>query len=148
MISIVSSRLASFHLSQLREWIIGEWGKADPFEGVYDEPVVPPPLLVVDGDQLLGGLAFTNAPVQSSDKIGLWINALFVLPEHRRRGIGSMLVAEAQTAASDANVDELFVFTDAPILYQKLDWSIIDDTGTNTVLRKCIVASSTVNMAD
>jgi len=139
MISIVSSRSASFHLSQLREWIISEWGKTDPFEGVYDDLVVPPPLLVVDDRQLLGGLTFTNAPVRSTDRIGLWINALFVLPKHRRCGIGSKLVAEAEVEASGVSVDDIFVYTDVPDFYQKLGWSIVDDAGTNTTLRKRIV---------
>ena len=139
VISIVSSRSASFHLSELREWIISEWGKTDPFERVYDDPVVPPPLLAVDDRRFLGGLTFTNAPVRSTDKIGLWINALFVLPQHRRSGIGSKLVAAVEVEASGVSVYEIFVYTDVPDLYQKLGWRIIDDAGTNTVLRKPIV---------
>jgi len=124
---IVSSRSASFHLTQLRDWIINEWGSSDPFEGVHDDRAVPPPLLAVDGSHLLGGLAFTDAVVKSTGKIGLWINALFVLPEHRRRGIGSKLVIEAEVVANSVKATELFVYTNVPGLYQKLDWNIIDE---------------------
>ncbi len=148
MVSIVSSRSASFHLSQLREWMINEWRTVDPFDGVYDEPVVPPPVLVIDGDELIGGLAFTNAPVRGAEKIGLWINVLIVLPEYRGRGIGSKLVLEAEVEADDVNADELFVYTDVPNLYQKLGWSVIDDADTNTVLTKRIAPTLPDNIAE
>jgi GNAT superfamily N-acetyltransferase len=141
VILIVSSRSASPHLSQLREWMTNEWGKIDPFDGGYEDRIVPPPVLAIDGDELLGGLAFTNAPVQRTEKIGLWVNVLFVLPKYRGRGIGSKLVAEAEVEAKDVKADELFVYTDVPSLYEKLGWTILDDSGANTVLRKRIAAT-------
>ena len=140
MISIISSRSTPAHLKQLRDWFVSEWGKVDPFEGVDGNRILPAPLLAVDGNQLLGGLAFTYAAVQGTDKIGLWINALFVLPKHRRHGIGSVLVTTAVVEAKGIEAIELFVYSALPDFYQKLGWCVIDDGGTDTVLRKRLVA--------
>jgi GNAT superfamily N-acetyltransferase len=143
MISIVSSKSASHHLKQLREWFVDEWGKIDPFEGAHDDYVVPPPLLLVDGPKLLGGLSFTSSSIPNTDNFGLWINTVLVSPEHRGSGLGSQLVKAAEVEATRIQAKELFVYSDAPELYRKLGWIIVDSQGESTVLKKVFAQNAT-----
>ena len=138
MFSVVSSTSAPHHLKQLREWFVGEWGHVDPFEATEDNFVVPSPLLVIDGQKLLGGLDFSKYPKPGSEKIGLWINALFVAPEHRGVGIGSRLVQAAEAEAASLGAQELFVYTGVRELYQKLDWLDVDSGGEWKVLSRSL----------
>lgn len=136
MFSIISSNSAPHHLKQLREWVEAEWDEVDPFEGAAEGFIVPPPLLAIDDQKLLGGLAFSSFPIPGSEEIGVWVNALLVTPEHRSIGISSQLVQAAEVEAECIKVKELFVYTDVPKLYLKLGWSIVDSSGESTVLKK------------
>jgi GNAT superfamily N-acetyltransferase len=135
MFSVVSSNSQPHHLKQLRDWFVAEWGRVDPFESSKDGLVSPSPLLAIDGVQLLGGLAFTRYAVSGSEKIGLWINALFVAPAHRGMGIGSELIRGSKAEAARIKESELFAYTDVPELYQKLGWQVESHSAEGTVLK-------------
>ena len=52
-----------------------------------------------------------------------WLAGVFVLPEHRGRGVGERLVAHAMSWAAAQRVETLHLYTrDAVALYQKLGW--------------------------
>ncbi len=138
MFSVISSNAAPHHLQQLREWFIAEWGEMDSFSGPDDGYSVPSPLLVVDGQELLGGLAFTSYPIPGSEELGLWINALIVAPEHRGSGLGSQLIQAAEVEAIHANEQELFVYADHQEFYQRLGWQNVDSSGERAVLSKAV----------
>lgn len=138
MFSVINSNSGPHHLKQLREWFIAEWGQVDPFEEYKDGFIVPSPLLVIDGQQLLGGLVFTRYLIPGNKKKGLWINAIFVKPEHRGSGIGSQLIQAAEVEAASIKEKDLFVSTDVPELYQNLGWFNVDSSGEGKVLKKAI----------
>jgi GNAT superfamily N-acetyltransferase len=138
MFSVVSSNSEPHHLKQLREWFVVEWGQIDPFETTKYGFIVPSPLLVIDGQKLLGGLAFTRYPISGNEEMRLWINALFVAPEHRGIGIGSQLIQEAEIEAERIKEKELFVYTNAPELYQKLGWLNVDSSAEYIVLKRVV----------
>ena len=56
MISVISSKLQPQYLKQLRDWFVLEWGEVDPFEGTGTGFELPPPLLALDEERLLGYL--------------------------------------------------------------------------------------------
>lgn len=138
MFSIFSSNSKPHQLKQLHEWFVLEWGQIDPFEDTKNGFIVPSPLLAVDGQKLLGGLAFTRYPVPGSEEIGLWVNGLFVAPEHRGIGIGSQLIQAAEVESAGIKAIELFVNTNVPELYQKLGWLNVDGNGECKVLKKVV----------
>ena len=99
---------------------------------------IPVPILAIEGEELLGGLGFTVFAKPDSKKNGIWINTLLVAPKHRKKGIGSQLIKAAESHANSTKVHELFVYTDKQGLYEKLDWTIVDDTKESKVLRKTL----------
>ncbi|MBI1860101.1 MAG: GNAT family N-acetyltransferase [Deltaproteobacteria bacterium] len=60
-----------------------------------------------------------------------WIDAVYVKPEKRKRGLWTKLILAAEGKAKALGASEVFALTDIPILYQKLSWTICETrTGT------------------
>ena len=55
--------------------------------------------------------------------------SLYVAPEHRLKGIGSLLVGALIEKARDLDKAKLYLYTpDAQYLYDKLGWQTLEDT--------------------
>ena len=128
MIDVVSSRTAPSHLKPLSEWVVSEWGEVESVENV------PPPLLAIEGEELRGGLIFSRFRKPDGKGLGLWVKALFVSPEYRRKGIASQLVQAAETEAANTGERELYALTDVPTLYQNLGWRRVSAGSEGTVV--------------
>lgn len=140
MINILSaSSVPEALLIQLREWFEAEWGHIDSFEGGYPDVIVPSPLVAIDQHRsLLGGLAFSSFPNPNSANIAVWINAVLIAPDQRKKGIASDLVRSAEVEAKRMAVPEMFVLTEYPGLYQKFGWKVVglDSSRNETILTK------------
>lgn len=56
-----------------------------------------------------------------------WLGTVYVLPEHRNRGIGSALVQNAEIKARELGVKTLYLHTpDKERFYLKRDWETIE----------------------
>ena len=55
-----------------------------------------------------------------------WIDAVYVTPESRKNGLGSMLIRATEKTASRLGISELFALTDIPELYLKLGWTVVE----------------------
>jgi len=138
MHSLISSNSAPHLLPLLREWFVLEWGNIDPFEGNEPSLIIPAPIFAVEGEKLLGGLAFSMARIPDSHEIGVWVNAVYVVPEYRGEGLGSQLVQKVKTEAAAINIKPLYAHTDIPNLYQRLHWSTVNCSGDSFVLTKTL----------
>ncbi|OYT90404.1 MAG: GNAT family N-acetyltransferase [Burkholderiales bacterium PBB3] len=122
-------------LSQLRHWFEREWGTVDPFDAVVEGKPTPGPILALDSEQLLiAGLAFASAKHPVLEVQALWINALYVVEPHRRRGVASRLILEAEGRARSRGFSTLHAFTDIPELYCGLRWKVISTEGKHSVV--------------
>lgn len=131
-------------LKQLREWFESEWGHVDSFDGNHPEVDVPLPIVAVDGDGcLLGGLVFSSFPSPLKADVAVWINAVIVSPNQRKNGIASKLVRRAEVEAGLMAIDELFVLSEYPGLYEKLGWGFVslDESRNSTVLTKRLASA-------
>ncbi len=136
MLHVVSSSAAPGHMYQLREWLIAEWGEVNPFKSQRDGSItVPQPLLGIDGQELRGGLIFSGFRKPGGDSLGLWINALFVAPKHRRKRIASQLIRAAEVEAFRTGERALFALTNIPKLYENLGWQRVESSSDGIVLR-------------
>ena len=138
MIRVVSASATPEHVRRVREWFVAEWGPKGAFDldGVPD----PGPLVAIADGEPVGGLAFTRfqRPGPGPKVSGLWINALFVPPKHRRKGIASHLIQAAEAEAVRLREGEVYALTDIPALYEKLGWHLIRSDAAGTVVGKTL----------
>lgn len=142
MISIVSSNVGSAQLKEFRKWVEAEWCEVDSFEGENGSDALPPPILALDHEKLVGGLSFTYSVIPETCHLVLWINTLLVTPPARGNGIGSKLIQAAEELVARIGIEELYVYTDIPGIYQKLDWEVLGTAGNNEILKKRLIARS------
>ena len=125
------------HLSpQFFDWIESEWGNPQSADEKMVPDSIPTPLFAIENDVLLGGLSFTTHLKPDSEVTGIWINTLYVAPDSRKRGIGAALIEAASEKAKQLNIDELYVYTDKPEIYEKHGWAIVKIVDDHTVLTK------------
>lgn len=61
-----------------------------------------------------------------------WIGEIFVLPEHRGRGLGSRMTKSLSDYAFAKDVSEVFLYTpDQQSLYERLGWSVVSQEKVN-----------------
>lgn len=138
MIEIVQSEFGAPLLNMLYRWFSEEWTEVDPFPERKNGVALPAPLLALKAGELVGGLAFTGYRKPGSDDAGLWVCALYVLPEERGAGIASRLIQAAEQLAGREGFAELHARTETPALYEKQGWVALQEQGGHTVLRRSL----------
>lgn len=101
---------------------------------------IPTALVAISDDRVIGTVALKDRELPDLE-YGPWLAGLFVVPHHRRRGIGALLVAAAERQASALGVRQLHLYTPASEgFYERLGWTVIDrvalPSGTVSVMRK------------
>ena len=130
-------------VEELRALLLQQWASLDPFEGIHANLSVPAPLAVyqMSAEQLLvGGLAFSTYAKPRTTEIAVWVNALFIHPEWRGRGLAKRLIQRAELAAKKLNIVEIFVQSEFPQLYESLGWTPVEQGTTESTLRKMVSA--------
>ena len=96
-----------------------------------------PLTLVALHDGLLVGMVSLKFHDMERPDLDPWLGGLLVLPEWRKRGMGTMLMHHATKEARKLNVARLYLWThSAEGLYRKLGWQIVERTeyfGKNAV---------------
>jgi N-acetylglutamate synthase-like GNAT family acetyltransferase len=83
------------------------------------------------------GVTYGMAALRVTDLPGFehltpWLAGVFVLPEHRRRGIGSTLCRHVEACAAKMGYSQLYLFTlDQQPLYEKLGWRYMEKSAWN-----------------
>ena len=135
-------------------WTYDTWSKYDPtltferslasIQSRLNIDSIPLTLVVIDNNRPIATAnlkASVKVPGVPLDKI--WLGSLFVLPEYRNKGVGSMLIHTIYTEAIKRGQSELYLFSsDTSVLpwYQRRDWRIISllpfQNHTATVMKK------------
>ena len=86
--------------------------------------------LVAKGDdESIGTCLLVESEIEPNHDVAPWLAGLFVLPEHRRRGTGAVLVRAIEDQARRRGFSRLYLYTtEAAGFYARLDWSIVDRT--------------------
>ncbi|UYN94190.1 MAG: GNAT family N-acetyltransferase [Enhydrobacter sp.] len=118
-------------------WGFGEWGHLRPGDtleqraarvrtGMNADRVPAVFVALADDGRPLGSAALVFDDLEG-DPRNPWLASVFVPPEHRRRGVASVLVAAVEDAARRFGYSRLFLFTaSAPELYARLGWRSLE----------------------
>lgn len=128
-------------------WIYNQWWThtpeanvntvADLLRGhqVHDE--IPFTLVASSENHPVGTATLLPHDVGTEQWPGLspWLAAVYVMPEHRRRGIGSRLVNAAVAKAAALGVETLYLLTtEREAFYARLGWRVVDRRGPEVVM--------------
>jgi len=77
--------------------------------------------------ELVGMVSLKFHDMDTRPDLDPWLGGLFVLPEWRNRGVGTMLMHRATEEARRLNVPQLYLWTHtAERLYHKLGWHVFE----------------------
>jgi GNAT superfamily N-acetyltransferase len=113
-------------------WLWEEWGrkKGRPFEGVLARVSSRTALIgleqcvvLLDGDTPAATASLVVEDADSRPDLSPWLASVFVSPTARGRGYGRVVVTAIESAAREAAIPTLWLFTDsAAPLYASLGW--------------------------
>ncbi|MNH01840.1 Acetyltransferase (GNAT) family protein [compost metagenome] len=114
------------YLAQLDQLFQSEWSDFRLCDAYTKDANLPPVLVAVMNDVVMGGLAYSRfkEPHRSGEVI--WINAVFVSAEYRGKGIASRLINAGVSQLLEPSQDYLYAYTNIPTLYHSLGWSEVD----------------------
>ncbi|EPI5813044.1 GNAT family N-acetyltransferase [Vibrio vulnificus] len=90
------------------------------------ESNLPPVIVVLRDNQVIGGLAYSRFKEPHGDSEVIWFNAVYVSPEWRGQGIASELINRGVSQVSAATQSNLYAYTNVPSLYELLGWLAVD----------------------
>jgi GNAT superfamily N-acetyltransferase len=127
-------------VSTVGRWHWAEWGHADPSGSVESwtqrlqrsasTRTIPMLLLALAGTVPVGSVVLVEHDMNPDHErwgaLTPWLAGLFVVPEYRRRGIGSMLIRACEREARTLGVGRLHLYTGASEgLYRKHGYRVL-----------------------
>lgn len=80
-------------------------------------------------DEPIGTCLLVESEIEPNHDVSPWLAGLFVVPEHRRKGAGAVLVRAIEDQARLRGFSRLYLYTTEAVgFYARLSWSIVDRT--------------------
>jgi predicted N-acetyltransferase YhbS len=73
----------------------------------------------------IGSVSLVESNMDTRKDLTPWLAALFVVPEHRGRGIGTALVRRCEREAAMAGFARLYLYTTGVEYYRRLQWVVL-----------------------
>ncbi len=126
-------------LSVLAGWHHGEWGYLHPGDTVEKRAErmkahlgvkqVPTTFVALTDGEPVGSASLVGYDMESREDLTPWLASVYVVPEYRRRGVGSALVKRVVEEARTLDIETLYLFTwGRERLYARLGWSVLERT--------------------
>ncbi len=81
-----------------------------------------------DGEPI-GTCLLVESEIEPNHDVSPWLAGLFVVPEHRRKGAGAVLVRAIEDQARRREFSRLYLYTTAAAgFYARLGWTVIERT--------------------
>lgn len=123
----------------LAKWFFEQWGYLRPESTLEDftdslrahlnRDEMPISFVALDGATVLGSASLRRHEMNTRMDLSPWLSSVYVTAEHRRRGIGTELVAAVEEKARELGFDTLYLWTpDKEHYYIGLGWKVIDRT--------------------
>lgn len=126
------------HLKQLAHWHHAEWSYLNPgqsldariqkMQAYLDDEFLPSTWVAHKDGQPVGSAAIVKQDMDIHLDKSPWLASVFVSPEFREQGTGSVLVRQVMEAARQQGVETLWLYTpDKASFYQRLGWSVFSE---------------------
>ncbi|MBV7334960.1 GNAT family N-acetyltransferase [Chloroflexi bacterium TSY] len=125
------------YIPTLAQWHQGMWGHLDPKKSVetrirflssHGRRQIPTTFVAIENDQPLGSTSLVVSDLSTRPELTPWLASVFTAPEHRNRGIGSVLVQRVMDEARSLSVETLYLITpDKQNFYARLGWTRIEE---------------------
>ena len=123
----------------IAHWHHEEWGYFNPDDSVekrianlqthLGRKQIPTTFVSLSGGILLGSASLVAHDMDTRMDLSPWLASIYVLPEHRRREIGTALVRRVIEEAVEVSVETLYLFTpDREGFFASLGWSVVERT--------------------
>jgi len=120
------------HIPQLAKWHHHEWSSLNPgrtleqrieyMQSYLSDGLVPSTFIAKD-TILMGSAAIIVSDMETKPELTPWLASVFVRPDCRNRGVGSLLVQHVMQQAHMAGIGQLYLFTpDRASFYRRLGW--------------------------
>lgn len=140
-------------IPQIAGWLYQEWGRFNPGASVergiqrleqrLDRDHVPLTLVAHADGQPVGTVSLVDCDMDTRPDLSPWLASLYVLPEHRRRGVGKALVEALVREARRLGIGSLYLFTyGEEAFYARLGWQKFEDC--NYQGREVVIMRKTV----
>ncbi len=125
------------HIEELARLHFAEWGYLNPGD-TLDRRIerltadcgrlaIPAMVVALREHELVGSAALVAHDMSDHRSLTPWLASVFVKPEYRRNGVGSMLVRRVEQEAAALGVETLYLFTpSAAPLYERLGWTLLE----------------------
>jgi GNAT superfamily N-acetyltransferase len=118
-------------------WIFQEWGRdfaehtleevEAKFRTHLNRDRVPLTLIALLDDHPVGTASLFVSDMDTRADLSPWLAAVYVLPGHRSRGLGTRLVEASEAVARQVGIPRLYLFTpDRESFYARLGWSALE----------------------
>jgi len=142
------------HLQTVARWIHEEWWSDKPGHSVESMATrlreasgrdrIPLSLVALLEGCPVGTVNLVVNDNEQRDDLTPWLAALYVLPEHRGKGVGSKLVRSLTSEASRLGIREMYLGTDIPQYYRKLGAKMFESSSDDY----CIMSIATGRSKD
>lgn len=103
--------------------------RASRIQGCCGYREIPTALIAFTGDTLIGSAMLIAHDMDTHMDLSPWLAGVFVVPDHRRRGIGAALVGRIIDAATGLGAERLYLYTPSTEhFYSRLGWSLLEHT--------------------
>lgn len=121
----------------LASWVYGYWGKMYQMKSVEDQieklserlntDRFPLALVAHIGSTPVGTASLKIHEMTTHKHFQHWLGTVYVAPEARNQGVGSLLIDCAETKARDLGVQTLYLHTpDKEHFYLKRGWEVVE----------------------
>lgn len=117
-------------------WLNDEWGHAEGHSlevtAEWLREVIAPAsgeaaFVALDGRVPVGVCLLVACDLEARAELTPWVSGFYVLPEYRRRSIGTRLLQPVIEAARDNGAAKLYLYTHtAESLYRRLGWHLME----------------------
>jgi GNAT superfamily N-acetyltransferase len=123
------------HIPELARWHHQQWASLNPGETLASRQAnleqhagnkdLPLTWVATRGAVLLGSASLVENDMEIRPDYRPWLASVFVLPQHRNHGIGTLLVEHITSEARKLGHPRLFLFTpDQQAFYRRLGWTL------------------------